>query len=144
MSEKKRKPYSQKHDPNLRPDPIIEKELKKRYAGREIPCAIAFEIAGCLGVEPEEIGRTADVLDIPLVRCQLGLFGYKPEKKIIKAEDTANQELRNALVGSAADHRLSCAKAWQIADRFHISKQTVGNLCQANGIKIKGCRLGTF
>lgn len=144
MSEKKRKPYSQKHDPNFRPDPIIEEEMKKRNAGREIPCAFAFEIAEGLGVDPEEVGRTADMLDIPLVKCQLGLFGYKPENKIIRAEDTPNRELKNAVIGSSHNHRLSCEKAWQIADQLNISKLKVGNMCQANGIKIKGCRLGAF
>lgn len=144
MSESKRKPYSQKHDPNLRPDSRIEKEMKKRDASREIPCALAFEIAEGLGVEPEDIGRTADVLDIPLVKCQLGLFGYQPDNKIIRAEDTTNREIKNAVIESSHNHRLSCEKAWQIADRFNISKRTVGNLCQANRIKIKDCRLGAF
>jgi hypothetical protein len=144
MSGKKRKPYSQKHDPNLRPDPRIEKELIKRDANREIPCALAFEIAKGMGVNPEDVGRTADMLDIRLVKCQLGLFGYKPEKKIIQAEDTTNQELKNAVIGSSDNNRLSCKKAWQLADRFNISKLALGNLCQANRIKIKACRLGAF
>ncbi|MGD9365809.1 MAG: hypothetical protein PVH87_08950 [Desulfobacteraceae bacterium] len=144
MSTKKRKPYSQKHDPNLRPDPIIEEELKKRDASREISCALAFEIAYGLGVDPKEIGRTADILDIPLVKCQLGLFGYTPKNKIIRAEDTTNRDLKNALVESSDNNRLSCEMAWQIADRFNIGKPTLGNMCQANRIKIKGCRLGAF
>ncbi len=144
MSEKKRKPYSQKHDPTMRPDPSIAKEMKKRDADKQIPCAMAFEIARGLGVDPQQVGRTADVLDIPLVQCQLGLFGYKPENKIIRAEETSNQELKTAVIDSARNHRLSCEMAWQIADRFSISKLTVGNLCQANKIKIKGCRLGAF
>jgi hypothetical protein len=144
MSEKVRKPYSKKHDPNLCPDPTIEKEMRKRDAGREISCALAFEIAESMGVDPEEVGRTADVLEIPVVECQLGLFGYKPEKKIIKSEDTTDQELKNAVIGSSDNRRLSCEKAWQIAERFSIGKLTVGNLCQANRIQIKGCRLGAF
>jgi hypothetical protein len=144
MSEKKRKPYSQKHDPHLRPDPTIKKALTNRGVGSEIPCALAFEIARDLGVAPEKVGRTVDILDIPLATCQLGLFGYKPEKKIIRAEDTTNQELKDVVVGSTEDSRLSCAVAWQIADRFNVGKKVVGNVCQANGIKIKDCRLGAF
>ncbi|MEJ2641444.1 MAG: hypothetical protein P8010_17900 [Desulfosarcinaceae bacterium] len=93
---------------------------------------------------PEEIGRTADMLGIPLVKCQLGLFGYQPEKKIIRAEDTTDQELKDAVVGSTENNRLSCAVAWQLADRFNISKSMMGNVCQANGIQIKECRLGAF
>lgn len=144
MSKKKRKPYSQKHDPGLRPDPEIEKEIQKRAAGRELPCAIAFEIAAGLGVDPEQVGRTADVLDIPLAKCQLGLFGYKPDNKIIREQDTTNQDIKNAVIGSSDNNRLSCKKAWQLADRFNITKLAVGNLCQANRIKIKDCRLGAF
>ncbi len=67
-----------------------------------------------------------------------------PEKKIIKAEDTTDPELKEAVIGSSQDSRLSCEKAWQIANQFNISKLTVGNLCQAHRIKIKGCRLGAF
>lgn len=144
MSEKIRKPYSQKHDPNSRPDPNIKNALIDRAAVSEISCALGFEIAKELGVDPEEVGRTADMLDIPLVKCQLGLFGYQPEKKIIKAEDTTDQKLKNAVIASSHNSSLSCAKAWRIADRFKISKAMVGNLCQANGIKITGCRLGAF
>ena len=144
MSQIKRKPYPRKHDPNLRPDPVIEQAIKKRGAGRELPCAIAFEIAAGLGVDPEEVGRTADLLDIPLAKCQLGLFGYQPENKIIREQDTANQDLKNALMGSSDNNRLSCKKAWQLAGRFNITKLAMGNLCQANRIKIKDCRLGAF
>lgn len=144
MSEKKRKPFSRKHDPNLHPDPSIENEIKKRDAGREVSCALAFEIAEGMGVNPEDVGRTADMLDIPLIKCQLGLFGYKPDNKIIRAEDTTNMELKYAVIGSSDNSRLSCEKAWQIADQFNISKLMVGNMCQANRIKIKDCRLGAF
>lgn len=144
MSAKQRKPYSQKHHPNSRPDPKIKDALISRGVDSEIPCALAFEIAKGLGVAPEEIGRTADMLDIPLAKCQLGLFGYKPEKKIIKAEDTTDQELKDAVVGSTENNRLSCAVAWQLADRFKISKSMIGNVCQANGVQIKECRLGAF
>lgn len=144
MSAKKRKPYSKKHDLNLRPDPRIEKEMRNRTASREIPCALAFEIAESLHVGPEEVGRTADVLDIPLVKCQLGLFGYKPENKIVMAEDAPNQALKDAINGSSENSRLSCEKVWQIAVRLNMSKLTVGNACQAGRVKIKTCRLGAF
>jgi hypothetical protein len=75
MSKNKSKPYSLKHDPNLRPDPHIEQALIRKRADSESPCTLAFEIARDLSVTPEEIGRTADILDIPLAKCQLGLFG---------------------------------------------------------------------
>jgi hypothetical protein len=144
MSEKQRKPYSQKHDPDLRPDPAIEKALLKRAAGSEVPCTLAFEIASSLGIDPEAVGRTADLLDIRLVKCPLGLFGHRPQKKIINAEDTTDRKLKSAIIGASENSTLSCTAAWELAKRFNISKATVGNVCQANQIKIRGCRLGAF
>lgn len=144
MSEKKRRPYSEKHDPSFRPDPRIENELRKRAANGELPCAVAFEIAEDLQVEPREVGRTADVLEIPVVKCELGLFGYKPEKKIIRPEDAPSQEIEDAVKGSSVSNRMSCEKAWQIAAQFNMDRLTIGNVCQAHRIKIKSCQLGAF
>jgi len=144
MSAKKGKSFSEKHSSNLHPDPIIEKEMKKRDANQEIACVLGIEIAKELGMTPMEVGRTADLMNISVVKCQLGLFGYKPEKKIVKAEDTSNRSLKDAIIGSAENNRLSCEKAWQIAGQFSISKLKVSNVSQANGIKIKSCQLGAF
>ena len=144
MSAKQKTPYSQKHAPDFRPDPAIETEMRHCTANQEISCAAAFEIATRLHVGPEEVGRTADVMDIAIVKCQLGLFGYKPEKKIITAEETPHRALNDAIAESSANHRLSCAQAWQIASQYQVSKLTVSNTCQAKGIKIKNCRLGAF
>ena len=144
MAAKKTRPFSQKHDPDLRPDPGIEKALRKRAANLEIPCTLAFEIAEELHVEPKEIGRTADALDIPIVKCQLGLFGYKPVKKILKPENAPNREIEVAIKGSSVRNRLSCERAWQIAAQFNTSRLTISNVCQANSIKIKSCQLGAF
>ncbi len=144
MSTKKSRPFSEKHDPDFRPDPSIEREVRERASNREISCALAFKIAEDLRVEPREVGRTADVLDIRLVKCQLGLFGYKPEKKIVTAEDAPNREIEDAITRSSEDNRLSCEKAFQIAAQFNIGKLTISNACQANLIQIKPCQLGAF
>ena len=144
MSKNKKQPFSKKHDPDLRPDPGVEKELKKQAKGNEISCTQAFAIAKSLNVEPQEVGRTADLMDISLMKCQMGIFGFKPNNKIIKAEDTTDQSLKDALIGSVENNRLSCKKAWQIANQFNISKLKVCNVSQANGIQIGGCQLGAF
>ena len=144
MSTEKGKSFSEKHSPKLRPDPMIEEEMRRRAANQEIPCTAAFEISRDLGMTTMAVGQTADLMNIAVVKCQLGLFGYQPEKKIIKAEDTSNRALKDAIMGSAENSRLSCKKAWQIAGQFKISKLVVGNVSQANGIKIKSCQLGAF
>ncbi len=144
MSVKKKSQYSKKHRPNLQPDPRIEKEIKDRCDKQEISCFKAFQIAERLNVKPMEVGRTADLMNIQLVKCQLGLFGYQPENKIVKAEETSNQALKDAVAESSENNRLTCANAWQIADQLNISKLKVSNVSQARGIKIKNCQLGAF
>ena len=144
MSAKKKSLYSKKHSPNLRPDPIIEKEISKRCEKQVISCARAFEIAERLKVKPMEVGRTADLMNIQVVKCQLGLFGYKPDNKIVRAEETSNRALQDAVTGSSEGKRLTCEKAWQIADQLNIPKLEVSNVSQASGIKIKSCQLGAF
>ena len=144
MSTKKGKTFSEKHDPNLLPDPVIEKEMRKRAIKQTIPCALALEIARDLSMTTMEVGQTADLMNISVEKCQLGLFGYQPEKKIIKAEDTSNLSLKGAIIESAENNRLSCERAWQIAGQFNVNKLVVGNVSQANGIQIKSCQLGAF
>jgi hypothetical protein len=144
MSAKKKSLYSEKHRPNSHPDPRIEKEIKERCEKQEISCYRAFKIAERLNVKPMEVGRSADLMNIRLVKCQLGLFGYKPKKKIVRAEETSNRALQDAVTGSSENNRLTCEKAWQIAEQFKTSKLKVSNASQARGIKIKSCQLGAF
>jgi hypothetical protein len=144
MSAKKKSLYSEKHRPNSQPDPRIEKEIKERCEKPEISCFRAFKIAAHLNVKPMEVGRTADLMNIQLVKCQLGLFGYQPGNRIVKAEKTSNRALHDAVTESSENNRLTCEKAWQIADQLNISKLKVSNACQAKGIKIKSCQLGAF
>ena len=144
MSAHKKSHYSKKHSPNSRPDPEIEKEIKHQCEKQEISCFRAFKIAEQLNVPPIEVGRTADLMNIQVVKCQLGLFGHTPENKIVKAEQTSNHALQDAVTGTSENNRLTCEKAWQIADRLNISKLKVSNVSQANGIKIRNCQLGAF
>ena len=83
-------------------------------------------------------------MNFRLVKCQLGLFGYTPEKKIVHAAKTVESALKEALQESLQDNRLPCASAWEIADRLQLRKMSVSNACEALGIKIKPCQLGAF
>jgi hypothetical protein len=144
MPTEKKSLYSEKHRPNSHPDPRIEKEIKERCEKPELSCFRAFKIAEHLNVKPIEVGRTADLMNMQLVKCQLGLFGYQPKKRIVKAEQTSNQALQDAVAESSENNRLTCENAWRIADQLNISKLKVSNVSQANGIKIKSCQLGAF
>jgi hypothetical protein len=135
---------SDKHGPGARPDPVLAEALRKSSKDRTVACAVAFEVARDLKVPPREVGKTADLLDIAITKCQLGLFGYGEKKSIVKAENTTNQELIHAIQGALENDRLPCASAWEIADRFKVTKLKVANVAQGLGIKIKRCQLGAF
>jgi hypothetical protein len=122
----------------------IEKLIAEKINNKELPCAVAFEIVGKLAIPPAEIGAYADAHRIRLVKCQLGLFGYQPEKKIVKPADSVSPELEKAIRRELVHDRLPCKSAWALAKEFNIQKMAVSSACEALGIKIKPCQLGAF
>ncbi|MFZ1956747.1 MAG: hypothetical protein WAU34_14750, partial [Desulfobacterales bacterium] len=128
---------SDKHKNDNQPDPAISQEIQVRLRKDALACAVAFDIAGKLGCTPAEVGRTADLLHISLVKCQLGLFGYKPQKKIVDSRMPQEPALGDAIRDGLVDDRLPCKTAWRIAAQFGVPKMTVSSACEALGIKIK-------
>lgn len=143
MSSDKPKSFREKH-PGEEPDSMIKEKIMGLAKEGKIPCAVAFEAAGDLGENPEKIGKTIDLLDYRLTRCQLGLFGYAPEKKIVKPVQEENRAVKEAIHGRQKDGRLSCRHAWDIAEDLQVRKMTVSGHCEGMGIKIKPCQLGAF
>ena len=135
---------SNKNDTDNQPDQAIAQEIKVRLRKDALACAVAFDIARKLGCSPAEVGRTADQLHIHLVKCQLGLFGYKPQKKIVDPRMPQGPALGDAIRNGLVDDRLPCEAAWRIAAQFGVPKMTVSSACEALGIKIKPCQLGAF
>ena len=140
----KGKKFSDKHRATEKPSPEIKNEIEKRSINNEIPCAVAFEIVEDIGVLPAEVGKTIDLMNYQLVKCQLGLYGYTPEKKIVTPQDTTDHDLKNAIQNALVDERLPCVSAWEIAARFQIPKLTVSGIAEAMAVKIKPCQLGAF
>lgn len=125
-------------------DPRIKDEILRRVKNNQLPCAVAFQIANFLDIPPAEVGKTADFLNIRLAKCQMGLFGYQPKKKIVKKISSINTDLKHAIENSLVDQKLTCAAAWRIANEFKVSKMTVSNTCETLGIRMKSCQLGAF
>ena len=92
MSTNKGLKFSDKHEATEKPNPEIKNQIEKQSKNNEIPCAVAFEIAENIRILPAEIGKTIDLMNYKLVKCQLGLFGYTPEKKIVNPQDTNNND----------------------------------------------------
>ena len=144
MTHKDAGDFSKKHGPEEAPNPAVAKAVTEAADSGQISCAQVFKIAAKTGVSPAEAGKTVDLLKIKLAKCQLGLFGYKPQRVIVKPADKVSPELESAIRGRLVDERLPCAQAWQIAEEMNLKKMDVSCAAEALGIKIKPCQLGAF
>jgi len=136
--------FSEKHGADAQVDPAIKAEIEKKSGDGEVACATAFQIADALGIPPADVGKTIDLLELKINKCQLGLFGYKPDKKAVKPKKPASRPMEDAVRNALVDGKLACRDAWSIARRFNVPKMSVSSVCEALGIKIKPCQLGAF
>ncbi len=136
--------YKEKYPADRKLDDKAAEAVKKRAQKGEITCAIAFNIAEAANVSPAEIGFTMDRLEIPIKKCQLGLFGYSPISRIIQKAESVSADLERAIRDAMIDGRLPCEASWRIAKDFHIAKIRVSAACERLGIRISNCQLGAF
>jgi hypothetical protein len=83
MASKDKGHYGAKHSGGVVVAKEITEAVKKRSRQGALTCPLAFKIAGELAVAPGEVGKAMDLLEINIVKCQLGLFGYSPVRKIV-------------------------------------------------------------
>lgn len=143
MKQGKGKCFADKHQ-GASTDPMIEAELLKKAVNGRLPCAVAFDIIARISVSPTQVGITADLLNIKLSKCQLGLFGYQPENKVIRADKASGDALKQAIGEAQLEGHLACEAAWAIAARLRVGKIAVGNACEALGVRVRNCQLGAF
>ncbi len=134
----------------------VDPALREALAGKTaLPCSAAFEIAARTGKPPAEIGAAADKppaeigaaadrMNVRLTACQLGLFGYVPDKKIVSPAAVVAPELEHAIRAKLVEGRLACRDAWALALAFRLEKLALSAACEALGVKIKPCQLGAF
>jgi hypothetical protein len=130
--------------PDKKPGSLIKYEILKHSLNNELSCASAFLIAKELNVSPDKVGMIADSINCRLVKCRMGLFGYRPDKKIVRPVKTANQNLKNTITDNLVEGKLECKIALDIASRFKVNKMTVSGICEDMNIKINECQLGAF
>jgi hypothetical protein len=144
MTRQKGQKFADKHGSDTQLSERIKDQIDRRAKNNALPCALAFKIADELNVSAAEVGKTADLLEIMLVKCQLGLFGYSPEKKIVKPQTPENQNMESIIRDSLVDGKLSCERAWEISRSLDVPKMTVSAVCEHLKIKIAPCQLGAF
>lgn len=144
MTRKDKARYAKKYPSDRNIDQKLAETVKGRILDGKISCAAAFRIVRDLKVPPLEVGFTIDTLEIPITKCQLGLFGYNPHKKIVEPAESVSSGLEDAIRQAMVNDRLPCASAWEIAERFGLGKMDVTSACEALKVKISSCQLGTF
>ena len=136
--------FSGKHGADAQADPKTTDRIKQNAVNGEVACAVAFQIVDQLNITPAKVGKAIDLLDYRIIKCQMGLFGYRPDKKAVKSQAPEDQQLEQAIRDALVDEKLACRDAWSLASRFNVPKMTVSGACEALGIKIKPCQLGAF
>jgi hypothetical protein len=137
--------YAAKHATGGSPDEKIAVAVRAKIETGELACADAERISSELGVMMAEVGRTVDLLEIRIGRCQLGLFGYNtPGGRIVRPAEGVEQGLEAAIRGRLSNGRLPCIAAWEIAADGKIPRLNVCSACETLKIKLKPCQLGAF
>ena len=144
MTRKDGPKFSEKHGSNAKADPAIKEKIEIKAKNGQVTCAAAFQIAEELEVSPAEIGKTLDLLEMKLIKCQPGLFGYESGQKEVKPKSPESLQMEEAIQTALVDNKLACRDAWDIARRFKVPKMDVSAACDALGIKLKPCQLGAF
>lgn len=136
--------YATKHTPGRKPDEALAAAVRSKATGGELSCGEAERIALEQSAAMSEVGRTLDLLEIRINRCQLGLFGYAAEGKIVRRENQVTPELEKAIRSRLSESRLPCKAAWEIAAEWKIPRMKISSACEELKIKIKPCQLGAF
>jgi hypothetical protein len=143
MTEKDKGHFARKH-PGVTLDEGIAQEIRAQVLEGGLFCAIAFKIARDLSITPGDVGRSADLLELPILKCQLGLFGYPPQRRVVKPAESVAPDLEEAIQKELVNGRLSCAAAFTLAAKCKVPKMVISSACEKMRIKINSCQLGTF
>lgn len=122
----------------------IAAKIKEKISEKRISCAEAHSIAAELSVAAADVGAAVDLLELRIIKCQLGLFGYGKEKSIPVLSEKINPDIELAIKSSLINDRLPCSTSWEIAKKFNVSKPMVAAVCESMKIKISPCQLGAF
>lgn len=139
--------YALKHPPGTRPDQEIARAIREKSPGAELACGMGEKISKELKVDISKVGVTADLLEMKIKKCQLGLFGWgkKPDHgKDIRAANSVSIEMKSALEEAAENGAVTCAALWAIAERLGVERKAVSAACDALKLKIRACQLGAF
>ncbi|MDI6725728.1 MAG: hypothetical protein QMD32_02100 [Smithellaceae bacterium] len=136
--------FAAKHPSEKKANPNIARLIDKYAKEGKITCNQSFMIAEELKIPPAAVGMAIDMMEVSITHCQLGLFGYSPERRTIKPVESPAPALVVAIRCAREISAVSCAALWEIASANSVSKMEAAGTCEALGIKIRPCQLGAF
>jgi hypothetical protein len=139
--------YAAKHPADTKLNVQIAEVIRQKSSAGKLACATGEKISKELNVSIAEVGIAADLLEMKIKECQLGLFGWgkKPSHgKDIQAADSVSVETKSALEKAAVNGMVTCAALWAIADQLGVKRKVVSTACETLRLKIRSCQLGTF
>ncbi len=136
--------FAAKHPKNTIISDDLRQAINEKSRDESITCAAAHAISQDLHLPPLEVGRAIDVMECHIKKCQMGLFGYSPKKKIVTAAPHVDPRLKTEIENRLKNGRLPCKDAWQLADKNGLSRLDIGAICEALSLKISPCQLGAF
>lgn len=124
----------------------LEAAIRHAVILSHLPCAAAFAVARPCGASPRAVAETADKMGIRIAACQLGLFGYDAfgSKRWIASTVQVPGALEADVRASSLEGRMSCVAAWQLAERWRLSRLMVGSVLEALDVRVTDCQLGCF
>jgi hypothetical protein len=135
--------YAAKHKGEKINEKIAAK-VREKMSNDTLSCGAAHVIAEELGVDASEVGITLDLLEVRIVKCQLGLFGYGENKRIVRPADKVEAELQKEIENFLVEGRLPCKAAWELAEKFQMKRLDLANACEKFKLKINSCQIGSF
>ncbi len=136
--------YKGKHPSGAIPSPVIMEAAKRKIVNGTITCGDAEDIARTLLKSMLEVGTVIDLMETQIEKCQLGLFGYHPDQKIVSPAQKIDPKVEEAVRTKLINGRLACHDAWQLSKAFALPRIDISSVCEAKGIKIGPCQLGAF
>jgi hypothetical protein len=86
------------------------KNCSEKSVDGKISCAAAHAIAVERRVAPEKVGIAIDLLEARIQKCQLGLFGYQPEKRIVTPVREPSPDVETAIKAQLVNGRIHMQK----------------------------------
>ncbi len=136
--------YFKKHPEGTKVKEDLKQDILKQVKDNNIACRAAEKISQNKNMPMGDIGVAIDMLNVNIVQCQLGLFGYDGKQKRVSPAATVAPDLETAIRAALVKDRLSCVSAWSIADQMGLKRLDVCAACEKLKIKIKPCQLGAF